>query len=99
MNKKIRPVNRLDLNTSGLVVFAKSEYIQEAFSVQMQNNIFQKGYLCIVEGTFDDKKSGTINLPISRKPGSIIERCIDENGQPSVTNYKVLNRQKYKLKT
>lgn len=37
LRKKIRPVNRLDLNTSGIVIFAKSEYIQEQFSIQMSN--------------------------------------------------------------
>ena len=35
-------------------------------------------------------KLGTINLPIARKENSIIERCIDDNGQNSITNYEVL---------
>lgn len=35
-------------------------------------------------------RSGTINLPIARKENSIIERCIDENGDVSITHYKVL---------
>lgn len=52
LKKKIRPVNRLDLNTSGLVIFAKCEYIHEAFIKQMQDNIFKKEYLCIVERNF-----------------------------------------------
>lgn len=64
--KKIRPVNRLDLDTSGLVIFAKCEYIQECFSRQMMNKTFQKEYLCLVEG-FMEKKIGTIDLPIARK--------------------------------
>lgn len=90
LNKKIRPVNRLDLNTSGLVIFAKCEYIQEQFSKQMSTNIFKKEYLCIIDGLLD-KKIGTINLPIARKQGSIIERTINENGKKSVTHYEVLN--------
>ena len=36
------------------------------------------------------KRSGTINLPISRKENSIIERCIDDTGFPSITHYEVL---------
>lgn len=48
LKKKIRPVNRLDLNTSGLVIFVKCEYIHEEFSRQMQDNTFKKEYLCIV---------------------------------------------------
>lgn len=89
LKKKIRPVNRLDLNTSGLVVFAKCEYIQECLISQMKDNKFKKEYLAICDGILD-KKSGTINLPIARKENSIIERCISENGQTSITHYEVL---------
>ena len=89
LKKKIRPVNRLDLNTSGLVIFAKCEYIQEEFSKQMADDIFKKEYLCIVEGLLQKKKD-IINLPIARKQGSIIERCINETGQKSITHYDVL---------
>ena len=72
-----------------MVIFAKCEYIQEEFSRQMNENIFKKEYLCFVDGILDEK-SGKIDLPIGRKPGSIIERCIDENGQKSITLYNVL---------
>ena len=89
LKKKIRPINRLDLNTSGIVVFAKCEYIHEQFNCQMSQGIFKKEYLCIVKGHLENK-IGTINLPIARKPNSIIERCIDENGQESITHYEVL---------
>ena len=89
LKKKVRPVNRLDLNTSGLVVFAKCEYIQECLISQMKNNEFKKEYLAVCNGIFE-KKSGTINLPIARKENSIIERCISENGQPSTTLYEVI---------
>ncbi len=88
--KKIRPINRLDLDTSGLVMFAKCEYIQESFIRQMLAKTFKKEYLCLVDGTLD-RKTGTIDLPIGRKNGSIIERCIDyHTGHPSITHYKVL---------
>lgn len=48
LKKKIRPINRLDLNTSGLVMFAKCEYIHDVFVKQMQNGFFKKEYLCLV---------------------------------------------------
>ena len=89
INKKIRPVNRLDLNTSGLIIFAKNEYIQECLIKQMKDKIFRKEYLAIATGIFD-KKSGIIDAPIARKEGSIIERCIDENGQIAKTKYEVI---------
>lgn len=87
--KKIRPINRLDLDTSGLVIFAKCEYIQECLNFEMHNNIFKKEYLCLATGLFD-KKSGSIDLPIARKKDSIIERCIDEKGKKAITHYQVL---------
>ena len=89
LKKKVRPVNRLDLNTSGLVVFAKCEYIQECLISQMKCHKFKKEYLAACNGIFD-KKFGTISLPIARKENSIIERCISENGQPSTTHYEVI---------
>ena len=42
LKKKIRPVNRLDKDTSGLVIFAKNEYIQEQLIRQMKDNSFIK---------------------------------------------------------
>ena len=93
LKKKIRPVNRLDKNTSGLVLFAKCEYIQERLIEQMQDGTFKKQYLALVEGILENK-TGTINLPIARKQGSIIERCIDENGKKSITHYEVLEEYK-----
>lgn len=89
LKRKIRPVNRLDLNTSGLIVFAKNDYVQECLIQQMQNNEFKKEYLAIVHGVFE-KAQGTISLPIARKENSIIERHISENGQEAVTHYEVL---------
>ena len=89
LKKKIRPVNRLDKNTSGIVIFAKNEYIQECFVSQMKSKDFQKEYIAICDGIFD-KKSGTINLPIARKEGSIIERCVSSDGNTAITHYEVL---------
>lgn len=90
--KKIRPVNRLDLDTSGVVIFAKCEYIQECFTKQMIKKEFQKEYLCLVSGILEPINR-TIALPISRKKGSIIERCVDENnGQVAITHYEVIKK-------
>lgn len=97
IHKKIRPVNRLDLNTSGLVIFAKNEFIQENLIRQMKTNTFQKEYLAIVEGILNNKK-GVIDVPIARKNESIIERCVSENGQKAITEYEVIGQNgKYSL--
>ena len=91
LKRKIRPINRLDLNTSGLIIFAKNEYVQECLIQQMNNHIFKKEYIAIVSGHFD-KPTGTINLPIDRKENSIIERCVSPNGQDAITDYSVLRK-------
>lgn len=78
LKKKIRPVNRLDKDTSGIVIFAKNEYVQEALIKQMKSKTFKKEYFAICDSSFSsDLYSGTINAPIARKENSIIERCID----------------------
>lgn len=66
LHRKIRIVNRLDKDTSGIVIFAKNEYIQECLIYQMKNNLFKKEYLGILDGILKEKK-GTINAPIARK--------------------------------
>ena len=91
LKKKIRPVNRLDRNTSGIVIFAKNQYVQECLIHQMQTKEFKKFYLAVVEGHLE-KLEGTIDAPINRKENSIIERCVDENGERAVTHYKILKR-------
>lgn len=91
LKKKIRPVNRLDKDTSGVVIFAKNEYVQECLVKQMTNNLFSKKYIAILEGILS-KDYGTINAPIARKENSIIERCIDENGDMAISHFKVIRR-------
>jgi 23S rRNA pseudouridine1911/1915/1917 synthase len=93
LQKKIRPVNRLDKDTSGIVIFAKNEYIQECLIQQMLNHTFVKEYIAIVDGILN-KKEDTINLPIARKPNSIIEREVSQNGDCAITHYKVIEENK-----
>lgn len=93
LKRKIRPVNRLDKNTSGIVVFAKNEYIQECLVKQMKSNTFEKEYIALLEGNLEEN-SGTINAPIARKDNSIIERQISEDGFASITHYKLIKNYK-----
>ena len=89
LNKKIRPVNRLDKDTSGLVIFAKNEYIQECLVKQMQNNTFYKEYVALLCGNLENA-SGKVEAPIARKDNSIIERCINSNGDYALTYYELI---------
>lgn len=89
LKKKIRIVNRLDRNTSGIVVFAKNEYIQECLIKQMKTKELKKEYLAIAKGILESK-SGTLNFPIARKEGSIIERTVSSDGDSAITHYDVV---------
>lgn len=90
---KLRPVNRLDKDTSGIVIFAKHPYIQECLINQMKDKKFCKNYLALVSGIFNPQ-NGTINAPITRKDNSIIERTIDLSStldkEQAITHYKTL---------
>ena len=90
LNKTVRLVNRIDKDTTGLVVIAKCEYIQECLIKQMNDDSFIKEYIAISRGLVDS--SGVTDFPIARKDGSIIERCVDlVRGENAITNYVRLN--------
>ena len=90
LKRKIRPINRLDKDTSGIVLFAKNEYIQECLIKQMKSNKFEKEYLALVDGIVTKDKQ-TIIVPIARKDSSIIERCIRDDGDYAETDIELVN--------
>ena len=90
---RVRFVNRLDMNTSGLVIVAKNAYAHHTLSNDMSNNKFEKTYITVVKGIVKDDK-GTINKPIYRPTEDSIKRIVDDKGQESITHYKVIERLK-----
>lgn len=88
---KIRFVNRLDMNTSGLVIIAKNAYAHHTLSVDMSEDKVEKKYITIVKGIVKDDY-GTIDEPIYRPTEDSIKRVVDDRGQASITHYKVLER-------
>lgn len=81
-----RCVNRLDRDTSGLVLIAKNMFSSARLSAQQLNRQIHRTYMAIVTGITPE--SGTISLPIARKEASVIERCVDvEHGESAVTHY------------
>lgn len=79
-----RPVNRIDKDTSGLVLTAKHAY---AAPLLAQN--VEKLYYAIVEGELP-LGEGIIDAPIGRRGDSIIGRCVTPDGKPSRTEYTIL---------
>jgi len=86
-----RPINRLDRDTSGLCVVAKNRFS----AVKLQESI-EKTYFAIACGKI--LAGGTINAPIARVGGSIITRCVSNEGQKAVTHFEILeNVENYTL--
>lgn len=89
-----RCTNRLDRDTSGLTVIAKHMVSSNILSRMARQHEIERNYLAIVRGCVHPK-SGTIDAPLSRKEGSVIERTIDfAHGEPAVTHYRVLEEKK-----
>ncbi|WP_298705609.1 RluA family pseudouridine synthase [uncultured Veillonella sp.] len=82
-NASFHPVHRLDKDTSGLVILAKNALVQHAFT--KQHTHIQKTYEGLCDGFFPCEKL-SVHWPISRKPGSIIERQCSTYGKPARTD-------------
>ena len=85
-----RCTNRLDRDTSGLTIIAKHMVSSSILSQMVREHTISREYRAIVRGSVTPP-CGTIDAPLSRKPGSIIERTVDfEHGERAVTHYQVL---------
>ena len=88
MSPVFRPVNRIDKDTSGLVLAAKNTY---AAPLLAQN--VEKLYYAVVEGELP-LGPGVIDAPIGRRGDSIIGRCVTPEGKPSRTEYTIIKAEK-----
>ena len=84
-------INRLDKDTSGLLLVAKHRYAHEMFSRCQKNGQLERRYLAIAHGELGCD-SGVIDAPVARKNDSIIERTICSSGQYAITYYEVRER-------
>ena len=85
---KIRFVNRLDRDTSGLLIVAKNPHAQDFLDGEMKKDRVIKEYLALVHGITEER--GTIDLPIDKDPNHVARRMVIEGGYPSVTHYERL---------
>ena len=93
-NFKIRFCNRLDMDTSGLIIVAKNSNIQNEISKQMQKDLVLKKYIALVYGIIE-KDNFIIDLPVGRPYPSSPKRSvlsIDKGGKNAVTGVKVIKR-------
>lgn len=84
-----RCINRLDRDTTGLLIIAKHMYSASLLSEMVANREIHREYLALATGEVPIE--GTIIAPIARVNGSTIERCVDEvNGEYACTHYNRL---------
>ena len=81
-----RCINRLDRDTTGLLIVAKNMLSGGILSDMSKKREIHREYLAIAEG--EVPQEGVIDAPIARKEESVIERCVDfERGDRAVTHY------------
>lgn len=83
-----RPLNRLDRNTSGIVISSNDFISSGRLSHQMMQGQIRKTYLAIVCGV-PEKTEGVIDAPIARAGEGTLMRTVSENGERAVTKYRV----------
>lgn len=84
-------VHRIDKNTSGLLIVAKTNEAHVNLAQQIKNHSFTREYKAIVEGIFKEK-TGTIDLPIGRNPKDRKKMAvINTNSKRAITHYEILS--------
>lgn len=94
INGVIRPgiVHRIDKNTSGLLIVAKTDVAHLGLAEQIKDHSFTREYEAIVLGRFKNL-TGTVNAPIGRHPVDRKKMCVTEkNSKEAVTHYEVLQQ-------
>ena len=91
INGKIRPgiVHRIDKDTSGLLIVAKTDEAHNGLAEQIAKHDFTRIYEAVCAGTFREPE-GVIDLPIAKAPGATVRRIVSTEGKPSRTRYRVL---------
>ncbi len=90
-NTLFRPINRLDKDTSGLILIGNSQFAHQGIFNQLKGRSIQRGYIALVEGAMA-KDSDRIDQPIARQDDKSRRRIVHSDGQPAVTHYKVLEK-------
>lgn len=90
IKRKVRFLNRLDRDTTGCIVIAKSGLAQSLYQQQMDDNTFEKWYMAIVEGLVESN-SDSLVLPMDRSIDGIHYE-VNSKGKETRTDFTVLHR-------
>ncbi|NYT52382.1 MAG: 23S rRNA pseudouridine(1911/1915/1917) synthase RluD [Candidatus Vesicomyosocius endoextente] len=86
-------VHRLDKNTSGLMVVARSKYAQKYLTEQLQTHSISREYSAIVYGYMIS--GGSVDAPIGRNPKDRIKQAVVKDGKDAFTYYRIIERFKH----
>lgn len=87
----VREVGRLDRDTSGIIVTAKSQAAAARLASQRENGCMRKLYLAAAEGVFDVKQ-GCIRLPLAPDENELNKMAVQREGKAAVTHYRVITQ-------
>lgn len=88
-DSRCHAVNRLDRDTSGVVLFAKNSYMKALSSDALAQSDAKKEYCALIYGIME-KPNGSIDLPIERECEGDMRRIVSPDGQHAVTHYETL---------
>lgn len=91
-NSAFHPITRLDRDTFGVVLLAKNAHVHALLNQLHSDGKLKKTYHALVLGG-PEGDSGVIDAPIARRPLPSLLRYVNREGKPSVTEYRVLQRQ------
>lgn len=87
---RVRPVHRLDRDTSGLLIVAKSAFAHQALDRQLRNRELKRTYLAFVEGSPSPPEQ-VIDSPIGRHPRDpSLRAVVERGGDPALTRFELL---------
>jgi RluA family pseudouridine synthase len=89
--QKLRPIHRLDANTTGIIVFARTRHYAGLLQPQFANGDIKKRYLARIQGQ-PVTESFSCDAPIGECTTELGGRTIDDDGSPAHTEFKVLRR-------
>jgi RluA family pseudouridine synthase len=91
LQAKVRPVHRIDRDTSGLVLFAKSAFAHQHLDRQLREGGVRREYLALVRGAVAGDE-GVVDAPIGRDRRNPNLRVVRPDGEPAVTRWRVTER-------
>lgn len=90
-NISVKYLHRIDMDTTGIVVFAKDILTASKLGVEIKDHTFTRRYLCIASGKFIED-SGIYNYPIAENRYIANKKRVSPTGKEAITHYKIIKR-------